>query len=323
LNLIYIFLKQCHTFAADMNLFSNRKNKKKMKRFTMLMSLLALAAIMINTGCNKDDDDPVLPTLKLSDAAGYVSGDANAAYADTLHFGITADYNGTDNLVKFQLSLDGTILVDSTINTAQFTYDYKGVKNINDKEVWKFVVVDIAGNTTSDSVVITGGFGEINSYASITLGAQNNATLPGFVSYTGDTFTPYTIEEAFNHQADIDMFCFYENTTSHQNMMTMAAPGSGISGIFSGDYAPEFYTVQNTTYFVKTSLSASDFDVVSIDAVVLASFDPENKFRKAKVLTAGDVYAFKLQSGKFGLFKVIAVTEAEDGNLEFAVKIQK
>ena len=105
--------------------------------------------------------------------------------------------------------------------------------------------------------------------------------------------------------------------------MSLAAPGSNITGVFGGDYDPSNYSTKNVTYFVKTSLTAADFDPIDNDAMILASFDQNNKFKKAKLLAAGEIYAIGLQSGKYGLIKIIAVTGAEDGALEFAAKIQK
>jgi hypothetical protein len=105
--------------------------------------------------------------------------------------------------------------------------------------------------------------------------------------------------------------------------MTLAAPGSNITGIFTGSTAPDFYTVKNVTFFVKTTLTTAQFDAVQNDAVIRASFDPQNQFKKAKLLSVGEVYAFLLQSGKYGLFKVVAVNGSETGTLQIAIKIQK
>ncbi|MFH1118579.1 MAG: hypothetical protein V1775_02065 [Bacteroidota bacterium] len=115
------------------------------------------------------------------------------------------------------------------------------------------------------------------------------------------------------------MFCFFEDA----NMMALASPGTGITGVFTGATSPEFYTIKNQTWFVKTTLTAAQFDAVQNDGIVLDSFDTENDFRKAKLLTAGDVYCFKLQNGKYGLLKVIEVTGAATGTLEIAIKVQK
>ncbi|MFZ4771477.1 MAG: hypothetical protein ACOYLO_14940 [Ferruginibacter sp.] len=293
-----------------------------MKKLISILSLVIILASFFVAGCSKNED-PIPPTITFKQDAGYVSANTTANYGDTLNFGITAKSNGTDNLAKFQIFANGQQMLDSTINTTTFALDVTTVKAILDKEVWKFVTTDIAGNSKTDSIVITGTFGEILTYSSKTLGAQSNTTEKGFISYSNSTATQYTQDEAFNHQADIDMFCFYENTATSVNMMTLAAPGSNIKGIFTGATSVELYTVKNITFYVKTTLTAAQFDAVANDAVIRASFDPTKQFKKAKLLTAGDVYSFKLQSGKYGLLKVIAVAGAEAGTLQIAVKIQK
>lgn len=294
-----------------------------MKHLLLSAILLLFGTALIFSGCKKEEDDPVPPVHTFSTATGYISADAAIPFADTMLFGIHATSNGTDKLVKFQIYANGNILLDSTISTHDFMIEIISVKTILDKEVWKFVTTDLAGNIDSDSITITGDFGEINTFAGVTLGAQSNTSVKGFVSYSNNAATTYTQDEAFNHQADIDMFCFYENTASTVNLMALAAPGSNINGIFTGGTAPSEYSTKNVTYFTKTDLSASEFDQVTNDAIILASFDPKNKFKKAKLLTAGDVYAFKLASGKFGMLKITNVTGEEAGSLEFTVKIQK
>jgi hypothetical protein len=293
-----------------------------MKKLFSILSLAIISASFFVAGCSKDED-PIPPTIAFKQATGYVSANTTANYGDTLNFGISAKSNGTDNLAKFQIYANGQQMLDSTINTATFALNVTTVKTILDKEVWKFVTTDIAGNSRTDSIVITGTFGEILTYSSKTLGAQSNTTEKGFMSYSNGTAAQYTQDEAFTHQADIDMFCFYENTATNVNMMTLAAPGSNIKGIFTGATSVELYTVKNVTFYVKTTLTAAQFDAVTNDAVIRASYGTTTPYRKAKLLTAGDVYSFKLKTGKYGLLKVIAVTGAEAGTLQIAVKIQK
>lgn len=293
-----------------------------MKRIYAILSLVLISTVIVFTGCKKTDD-PVLPTIKFKQAADYVSANTTAKYGDTINFGINANYNGNDNLVKFQVFANGNQVLDSTINTQNFSLDFYIVKSILDKEVWKFVTKDIAGNTKTDSIIITGNFGQINAYGAVTIGAQSNTTGKGFLSFSNSAETQYTQDEAFNHQTDIDIFCFYENSDNHVNLMTLASPGANISGIFTGDSSPLNYTTKNLTFFVKTTLTAAQFDAVNNDAVILASYDPNNQFKKAKLLAVGEVYAFKLQSGKKGLYKVTAVDGTETGTLQIAVKIQK
>jgi hypothetical protein len=68
--------------------------------------------------------------------------------------------------------------------------------------------------------------------------------------------------EAFAHQSDIDMFCFYENTAENVNLITLASPGPNVTGIFSGATSPENYTIKNLIYLIKTKLTAAHFDTV-------------------------------------------------------------
>ncbi|MEI6059156.1 MAG: hypothetical protein WCR72_00535 [Bacteroidota bacterium] len=293
-----------------------------MKKLFTLISLVVISATILITACSKESD-PVPPTISFRQATGYISANTSAKFGDTLTMGIILKSNGTDKLAKFQILVNGQSVLDSTISTLDYTFDFYAIKSVLDKEVWKFVTTDIAGNSKADSLIITGNFGEILTYNSITFGAQNNTTEKSFLSFSNGTSTPYFQADAFAHQPDIDMFCFYENTASHVNMTTLAAPGSNITGIFTGSTAPDFYTTKNITFFVKTTLTVAQFDAVQNDAVLLASYDPNNQFKKAKVLTVGDVYAFKLQSGKFGLYKVTAVDGTDAGTLQIAVKIQK
>jgi hypothetical protein len=75
-------------------------------------------------------------------------------------------------------------------------------------------------------------------------------------------------------------------------------------------------------FFVLTPLSVLEFESIENDARVIAAFDPENIDNMANTLEVGDVYAFLLQSGKYGLLNVTAVEGTEAGTLKFDVKIQ-
>ena len=106
-------------------------------------------------------------------------------------------------------------------------------------------------------------------------------------------------------------------------MMSLGSPGSNITGIFEGASSPDNYTTKNLTRFFKTELTAAQFDAIQNDAVIIDAYNADESRKKASVLTAGDVYAIKIQSGLYGLIKVIAVSGEETGTLEIAVKIQK
>lgn len=153
-----------------------------------------------------------------------------------------------------------------------------------------------------------------------TIGAQNNATTGGFYSVSENKV--YTQDNAFQNQGVIDILCFYEEANG--NNIAIASPGAGISGIFTGDSAPENWTTQNTTYYTKTTLTVEQFDALEeTDQLIVTSYDTANAYRKAKNLLVNDIYAFKTQAEAYGLFKVTEVVQGADGSVTYEVKVKK
>lgn len=153
-----------------------------------------------------------------------------------------------------------------------------------------------------------------------TIGAQNNTTTGGFYSVSENKV--YTQDNAFLNQGIIDILCFYEEANG--NNVAIASPGAGISGIFTGDSAPENWTTQNTTYYTKTTLTVEQFDALEeTDQLIVTSYDTANAYRKAKNLQVNDIYAFKTQAEAYGLFKVTEVVQGADGSVAYEVKVKK
>ncbi len=290
-----------------------------------MILLIGMVGVITFNSCKKDDEDTEAgnPSISLSHQAGYTYSNGTASFGDSLKFGVSCSSNGTDNLVNFKVLVNGVAVVDSSINASSFNSDFIAAKGADPQESYQFVITDIAGHSASSTVTITAVFGEIMTFPNVLLGAQANVTEPSFVSYSNNTVTRYYQVDAFNHQSDIDMFCFWENTTSHPDSMKLAAPGSNITGIFTGATAPENYTIKNVTYFVQTTMTPTEFDAIQNDGGILAAYDPNNAFRKVKNLMPGDVCAFKIQSGLYGLLKVTASQGPETGTLTFDIKIQK
>ncbi|MGE5348608.1 MAG: hypothetical protein ACM3NP_04925 [Actinomycetota bacterium] len=152
---------------------------------------------------------------------------------------------------------------------------------------------------------------------SVTLGAQANTTIPGFYSLAENK--TYTMSQAADNPAVIDIFCFYEAETG--NNIALASPGSGIRDIFTGDDMPDNWSTKNTTYFFQTTLTQAQFEAVQNgDALIETSFDSDNARKKAKDVQVGQVWAFKTQDGTYGLLLATAVTQGTDGSVKFLVK---
>jgi hypothetical protein len=289
------------------------------KKTFMFVAAIALIAVLF-TSCSKDEEVLGGPTVTFITTAGYTSADVTLLYQDTVMVGISAVGNGSDNIKQIKITANEELLKDTAVSQPQLELSINIIKGVAATETWKFEVIDVAGHSTIKTLVLS-RVNLINSYNVLLLGAQDNPTDPSFLS-TSDGVR-YMQAQAFENQAKIDLFCFYENTASHQNMMTLASPGSNITGIFTGTTSPENYTIKNVTFFVKTTLTAAQFDAITTDEAILSAFDNDNKFKKAKQLAVGEVYAIKVQSGKYGMFKVTNVTGTETGKLEFTLKMQK
>lgn len=155
----------------------------------------------------------------------------------------------------------------------------------------------------------------------VNLGAQENASTAGFYSVSENK--AYTMDNAYNNQGAIDIFCFYEAKKAANNI-AVASPGTGVDGIFSGSKAPENWTTQNTTFFCATTLTVAQFDALEeTDQLIVTSFVEDNAYRKAKDLKVNDIYSFKTESGAYGLFKVTQVVQGSTGSVTFEVKVKK
>jgi len=291
-----------------------------MKKHLFFAIVMLVSTSMFFISCSKDDEKNP-PSLAFKSATGYVVADATADFNDTILVGIQAAFNGSDNITKLTISANDQVILDSAVNVLQLSVDFTIIKGAQASETWKFSVTDAANKETVKTIVLSRPGTEINTYSSVILGAQESTTEPNFLS--ASTGTRYSVDEAFINQEKIDIFCFYENTASHQNLTTLASPGSNITGIYTGNTSPENYTVKNVTFFMKTTLTTAQFDAISNDEIILQSFDPENAFKKAKNLQSGEVYAMKTQAGKYGLFKVGLVTPETNGSVEIDLKIQK
>jgi len=153
------------------------------------------------------------------------------------------------------------------------------------------------------------------------LGAQSNTTFGGFLSVSEKKV--YTLSLASQNQDKIDILCFYEAETG--NNIALAAPGSNITGIFTGDAAPENWTTKNQTFFtLPTSvITVAQFDALKDgEAIIESYFNAEQTSgnRKAKDMKIDDIWTFKTQSGTFGILKVTAVEQGATGYVEFEYK---
>ena len=73
---------------------------------------------------------------------------------------------------------------------------------------------------------------------------------------------------------------------------------------------------------MKSSMSIDDFITAVNDSIILANYDEGEAKRKAKKLKVDDIYTFRTESGKLGMFLVNAVNGTGDGSINIRLKTQ-
>lgn len=258
----------------------------KTNLFKLLVVFLALTTGF--SACNKEDETNKLNLLVSPENAGTVTGAGE--YEEGKVVALTATANEGYKFVNWTL--------DNTELSAEANYNY---------------------TITAADVTIIANF-EMDRIA--TLGAQDSET-PGFLSVSNGEV--YTLEDAYENQGVIDIFCFYEEG----NDIALAGPNSNITGIFSSEVDADpmdpanWETKNETRFFEVSTLTVEQFDALADGDESIQSYYDENEGRrKAKMLAVDDIYAFKTADETYGLLKVTAVEDGNTGSVTFEYKVK-
>ncbi|MFC2097490.1 hypothetical protein ACFLSI_04065, partial [Bacteroidota bacterium] len=253
---------------------------------------------------------------------GYTYDETLVAVGDTVIIGIVANSNGDVNLTNVTVKVNEEVNYTKGINSENYSFDYIITKSTLEEELWEFSVTDKNGNSASVTVTLNkdpdSEFGAVNNYPSVILGGQENDSLGGFFSFSENTL--YNLQAAYNYQSVIDLVYYYYGSDKN----TICSPGANIEAeVFNSLIDPGSWDTKRTTMFIKTSLSIADYNSIVLDNLLISSYSEANAKRKAKELAVNDIYSFKTENGKLGLFLVKSITGAEEGIIEVSIKIQE
>jgi hypothetical protein len=285
-------------------------------------SLFGLIIASIIIGSFSCDKEKMKPIVKLAEKSGYQAKDTMLAVGDTIKVLLDMTWNGKNKVNDIELRVNDQLAGKYSVDIDQGQFSINIVKGLSDPEIWDFIVSDDGGNVTTISLKLTkdpdSKYSGLKYFDSIYLGAQSNPTRPGFVSIMNSTY--YRLEAAFQNQAVIDLLFYYDET----DKATIASPGANIQeGVFQGDWDPSNWDTRNTARFLKVDISKEEFFGMIHDGYIIENFNDVDAKRKAKELAAEDMYLFELENGKKGIFYVYSVVEAEDGEVNIALKIQE
>ncbi|MFN8206522.1 MAG: hypothetical protein U0T82_03845 [Bacteroidales bacterium] len=297
-----------------------------MKKFNLLVALSALILGGLSfTACEDTVNNP--PAITYDDASPIVLGAGVTSVAVTGQ--IVADA-GLDKVVLFKV-VGGS---ETQIGAAYESFSSGDITTTDDVNYnFRFTLTDITANmtlkitatdkddqTSSESIVIqtSAAAGGIKSWTA-TLGGGSSATGSFYASATGDV---YTSGVAKDHAAAIDII-FYYGTEAGLSGAGLYAPNSGIKSVYSagGGLIQTTFSVLNSTKFATTTLTATQFDGATDDALITANVSSPTA--DAIQVANGSVYGFTTVGGKKGLIKVVSVPASNSGTCSIAVKVQE
>ena len=305
--------------------FIKLKFPNTMKITTHFLLILA-AGLFIFTACNDDDGDtgPEGPSFDTFTVNGDDAEEGEHSPGDELNFDI--EVSGPEGLSNFQIILDGEngeeTLLDSSLDNSSFELEYtyeisEGATNNSEYE-FTFVITD-NNNRTADqeyTALITRDVQSIQSYNNLFVGGQHNDEYGHFIDLTSGSI--YTLDEAADHQSDIDAAYF-----DHERRIATIA---GTSHEFTQDvYDIEDWNNLNDTYFKRTDMDRADFDAIEDDDPINSAWHSED-YEAEPVrgnLTRGGIYVFQTADETLGVFRINDLNSGSSGQMRISIKVQE
>lgn len=297
--------------------------KKKGINFISI-SMVLLVLVVVFSACDKDEDVIGPPTIDILAENGYVSTDTTMAAGEEINLKVKM-VKGDNNITNFTIDVYTDLsqnYFDTGMNVGEIVWEGSFIKSLAPVEEWNFTVRDREGAYSSTSLTITldtsSNYRPLHAYTGITLGAPENEDIEGCFSVaSGSLFFHQEAAADTMIQSAVDLIYFYSDV----DLNTIASAGANIEdGIFPVN--PTTWSITNTTRYFKTSLTADDFNAAVNDSIILANYEEGDAKRKAKKLEANDIYTFRTQCGKLGIFLVNEVLGTTEGSINIDLKVQ-
>jgi len=291
---------------------------------TKRIFLSGLSAILISLAIISCTKDSGTPTIKFVPGPGFTGKDTIIKVNYTLPVALEVSWNGTDLLKQLDVKQNDVLIQTFSVGGDTAGFNLNIIKGSDATEKWTFTINDVQGNQSSVNLTLTkdpnSEFGSISYYSSVVLGAQDNIVKPAFISFQTEPATLYNLDQAFINQAKIDLL-FYSDMVTNS---TLASPGSGIpANLYPGARSIDQWTVRPSSVFQKSPMTAQEFNAMGNDALIVNTWKDDQSVSLASDLKMDDVWLVKIQSGVKGAILVKRIVSGADGEIEFAIKIQK
>jgi hypothetical protein len=291
-----------------------------------------LSFIVSFFSCSEEELSDTNPFILLKTDNEFTQNEARVPVGAQMKFGISAIGDGAviTNLTiqritdtKTITELDQGMYVTSGGLDTTVTF----IKSGSEQETWTFSIMNDHRDVSSTSLIVYKGegsaYGDINYFPSITIGYQDNTSLPFYVDlHTGNTYDNTTVS---GNEATVDLVSYYY-LSSGTSSPTLSCPSYETARTFHT--AMNSWSVKNSVlYDYQTTdndlISIEEFDAAQNDSLLVNGYLPSSTSGTCKFCYTDKIIPFKTGDGKYGLIKVIRADEIETGSMEIAVKIQQ
>jgi len=286
--------------------------------------LLLTAITGLSQACQKEEGNSP-PLIRLIKETGYIHSDTNIAPGNEFRVKVLmqkSDLNLTNFLIDVYTDTVSHYL-DTGMNTAYVMWEGLFIKTLAPIEDWRFTIRDRLGNASYTSISIgidtSGAYQPLIEYSPINLGAQENPQKEACYDIS-DSSSYFYMDAAGDAdiQSGIDLIYYYYGI---EDFNTIASPGANIEdGIF--DISIADWSIRNTSRFLKTVIDPDEFMEACNDSIIIANYNEGEAKRKAKNLAPDDIYTFRTQSGRLGMFLVMEVNGTTAGDIVIQIKTQ-
>jgi len=298
-----------------------------MKRLNFFLFGLAALGMAFFSSCTDDTSSAPVITIDNTSPVAAVSGAVTLtgeivaeAKLDEVKLFVVVGTDETQYGAAITSFSSGSITSDDDLNYA-FRLDVSGLTE--DCKV-KIVATDKDNQTASKSIDVTVGVsGTLKAEDTFVLGAQDNSTGSFYASLDGSVYTITQLKDG-NHYSKIDLIYYVGATNKEAIFSPKAIVDNNIT--WGSSVATANWGTPNATKF-KLAAAADYTDATYASVQTLgsdAALDLANGGDSPIVgLKVGDVYSFKTAGGKYGVFKVNAVTAGAANTITLAVKVQE
>ena len=314
-----------------MRRFTSLELTKLQGLFKALQFCILMAAPLMFLACSQEEEISRASVI-LKTGVAYTASGAEVSPGGKINIGVLASGAGvalTYIRIERIAGQDTVVQLDRGIYAGKEGYDadFSFPKGMAEKEVWRVLVMNADRDTASAELVVRKGegvdYGDINHFGPLTVGFQNSSPANSYVDLeAGVVYNSVTVS---GNEAKIDLLPYFYFTSGLPSP-TLTCPGYtsavGYYPLISN------WPLKNTTLFdYNTSdnmlVTPAQFDAALNDSLLITAYNPSKVSGNCKYAYAGRVIPFKTQSGKYGMIKIIAADESEEGTILLEIKIQQ